>query len=93
MQGFHVLVMPTVPVIAPAISDLGIDDDLYHKINLLMLRNPTYINFLDGCALSIPCHFAGDAPVGFMLARFDHEDHKLLAVGEAIEKEMPHQLS
>lgn len=91
VQGFDALVMPTVPVVAPAIASLETDDDRYHKINLLMLRNPTYINFLDGCALSIPCHVAGEAPVGFMLARFDHDDHRLLTIGEAIEKEISDQ--
>ena len=91
MRVFDALVMPTVPVVAPAIADLETDDDRYHKINLLMLRNPTYINFLDGCALSIPCHVAGEAPVGFMLARFDHDDHRLLTIGEAVETEISDQ--
>jgi len=93
MQGFDALVMPTVPVIAPPIADVEFDDDRYHKTNLLMLRNPTYINFLDGCAISIPCHFAGEAPVGVMLARFDHDDHRLLTIGEATEKEISDQTS
>jgi aspartyl-tRNA(Asn)/glutamyl-tRNA(Gln) amidotransferase subunit A len=52
---------------------------------LLVLRNPTFINFLDGCALTLPCHDPGSAPVGLMLARFDGADHALLAVGEAVE--------
>ena len=68
------------------VADLDADEDRYHTSNLLMLRNPTFINFLDGCALSIPCHDAGAAPVGLMLASFDHQDRKLLAVGEAIEE-------
>jgi aspartyl-tRNA(Asn)/glutamyl-tRNA(Gln) amidotransferase subunit A len=84
-EGFDALVMPTVPSIAPAIADLDADEDRYHTSNLLMLRNPTFINFLDGCALSIPCHDAGTAPVGLMLASFDHQDRKLLAIGEAVE--------
>jgi aspartyl-tRNA(Asn)/glutamyl-tRNA(Gln) amidotransferase subunit A len=56
-----------------------------HACNLLMLRNPTFVNFLDGCALSIPCQAEGETPVGLMLARFDHADRKLLAIGEAVE--------
>jgi aspartyl-tRNA(Asn)/glutamyl-tRNA(Gln) amidotransferase subunit A len=84
--GFDVLAMPTVPIIAPPISSLDRDDDLYHRINLLVLRNPTLINFLDGCALSLPCHGDGEAPVGLMLARFDGADHELLAIGEAAER-------
>lgn len=86
MEGLDALVMPTVPTVAPAVADVDGDEDRYHASNLLMLRNPTFINFLDGCALSIPCHNAGTAPVGLMLARFDDEDRMLLAIGEAVEE-------
>jgi aspartyl-tRNA(Asn)/glutamyl-tRNA(Gln) amidotransferase subunit A len=82
---FDVLAMPTVPVTASAIADLERDGELYHRLNLLVLRNPTLINFLDGCALSLPCHREGEAPVGLMLARFDGADGTILAIGEAIE--------
>jgi aspartyl-tRNA(Asn)/glutamyl-tRNA(Gln) amidotransferase subunit A len=81
-----VLVLPTVPLIAPTIAELEADESQYHRVNLLMLRNPTYINFLDGCALSIPCQRPGEAPVGLMLARFDGLDRRLLAIGEAVER-------
>lgn len=79
------MVMPTVPVVAPRIADLEADDELYGKTNLLVLRNPTFINFLDGCALSVPCHRAGDAPVGLMLAAAGGHDARLLALGAAVE--------
>lgn len=82
---FDLLAMPTVPITAPAITDLERDNELYHRLNLLVLRNPTLINFLDGCALSLPCHRHGEAPVGLMLARFDGADATILAIGEAIE--------
>jgi len=82
---FDVLAMPTVPIVAPPIADLERDDELYHRLNLLVLRNPTLVNFLDGCALSVPCHREGDAPVGLMLARFDAADDTVLGIGEAIE--------
>ena len=82
---FDVLAMPTVPIVAPLIADLERDDELYYRLNLLVLRNPTLINFLNGCALSLPCHREGNAPVGLMLARFDAADGAVLAIGEAIE--------
>lgn len=85
-EAFDVLAMPTVPAIAPPIAVLEADDDAYHVANLLMLRNPTLINVLDGCALSLPCHAPGEAPVGLMLARFDAADAALLAIGEAVER-------
>ena len=82
---FDILAMPTVPMAAPLIADLDRDGELYHRLNLLVLRNPTLINFLDGCALSLPCHREGEAPVGLMLARFDGADGTVLGIGEAIE--------
>ena len=82
---FDALVMPTVPVVAPALAPLEADDDLYAKTNVLVLRNPTVGNFLDRCALSIPCHAPGDAPVGLMLMGEHGGDRRLLSVGLAVE--------
>ncbi len=82
---FDAIAMPTVPIVAPTIAALDQDEAAYHQTNLLVLRNPTLVNFLDGCALSLPCHRAGEAPVGLMLARFDGGDDLVLAIGEAIE--------
>ena len=47
------VLLPTVPLIAPKIDDLD-NDDAYAKANLLMLRNPTVVNALDGCAITCP---------------------------------------
>ncbi|PAX16813.1 amidase [Vandammella animalimorsus] len=82
---FDALLMPTVPHIAPPIAALQADDALYGQTNLLMLRNPTLINFLDGCALSLPCHAPGDAPVGLMLAGPALADARILGLGLSVE--------
>lgn len=55
------------------------------RINLLVLRNPTIINALDGCALSIPCHAPGDAPVRLTLACSNGGDHDLLTIAKTLE--------
>ncbi len=82
---FDVLVMPTVPVVAPRIDELS-DDATFGAANLLILRNPTFINFLDGCALSVPCHRPGEAPVGLMLAGAAGRDRAVLSIGQAAEQ-------
>lgn len=84
------LLMPTVPVVAPPIALLRDSDELYGATNLLMLRNPTLINFLDGCALSLPCHRPGEAPVGLMLAAGHGHDERLLSLGVAVEAALAH---
>jgi aspartyl-tRNA(Asn)/glutamyl-tRNA(Gln) amidotransferase subunit A len=81
---YDALVMPTVPVTAPRLADL-ISDDAYHRTNLLVLRNTSIANVLDRCAISIPCHHAGDAPVGLMLIGEHAADRRLLSIAAAIE--------
>ena len=82
---YDALLMPTVAMIAPEIGALQADDKLYGRTNLAMLRNPSVVNFLDGCALSLPCHEPGAAPVGLMLVGQSGQDRRLLAVGLALE--------
>ena len=79
------LVWPTVPIIAPEIALLEKDPDLYRRTNRLLLRNPSVVNFLDGCALTIPCHKPGEPPVGLMLIGREMTDHQTLNVGIAVE--------
>lgn len=82
IAGLDVLACPTVPTIAPTFADLE-SDEAYGRFNLAMLRNPTFVNFFDGCALSMPCHEAGAAPVGLMLIARHGEDDTLFAVAKA----------
>jgi aspartyl-tRNA(Asn)/glutamyl-tRNA(Gln) amidotransferase subunit A len=84
LQG-DLMLMPTVPVVAPEIGPLERSDEAYGTTNLLLLRNPTLINFLDGCALSLPCHEPGSAPVGLMLAGCGGQDQSVMDAGAAIE--------
>ncbi|WP_050475881.1 amidase [Herbaspirillum rhizosphaerae] len=85
LAGYDALLMPTVPIVAPKIVDLQTSDDAYYAANGLILRNPTLINFLDGCAISLPCHAAGTAPVGLSLAAAGGNDHRLLSIALAVE--------
>lgn len=83
---FDSLVMPTVPLVAPPISELEASEEAFFKANGMLLRNPSTINLLDGCAVSIPCHAAGTLPVGMMVAGPAMSDRKILAVARAIER-------
>ncbi|OZI34861.1 hypothetical protein CAL29_15480 [Bordetella genomosp. 10] len=86
IAGHDALVLPTVPIVAPAIAPLQASDDAYYAANGAMLRNPTLINFLDGCALSLPCHEEGTAPVGLMIAGARDTDRRILSIGMAVEE-------
>lgn len=83
-SGYDVVAMPTVPVMAPRIADLE-DADSYNRVNMLVLRNTAIGNFMDRCAISMPCHRAGDAPVGLMLMGETMGDARLFGVAAAVE--------
>ena len=81
---FDAVLAPTVPIIAPRFAELA-TDEAYGRLNLLALRNPSAANFLDRCAISVPCHRAGSAPVGLMLMGAHGDDAPLLAIAAAAE--------
>lgn len=84
LEGFDALLSPTVPIVAPPIADLA-DDARFFDVNGRLLRNPSLVNLLDGCALSLPCHRAGDWPVGMMVWGAALADDRVLSVSLAVE--------
>jgi aspartyl-tRNA(Asn)/glutamyl-tRNA(Gln) amidotransferase subunit A len=84
--GFDAILMPTVPCIAPTIAEADASDEDYFRWNMRILRNNGLINFLDGCAASLPCHEPGGAPVGLMVCGVGGSDRRTLAVSAAIER-------
>lgn len=85
LQGFDAMLCPTVPMVAPLIEPLLKDDDAFFKVNRLLLRNPSAINYMDGCAWSLPCHEAGELPVGLMVSGLAGQDAHLARVALALE--------
>jgi aspartyl-tRNA(Asn)/glutamyl-tRNA(Gln) amidotransferase subunit A len=85
LAGFDAIVCPTVPIVAPPIAELLHDDEAFFRSNGLLLRNTFLINFLDGCAFTLPCQAPGDLPVGLMLAAPGGHDAALAGVALAVE--------
>ena len=79
------LLSPTVPIVAPALAPLVADDAAFFATNGLLLRNPAIVNFLDGCALSLPCHVEGELPVGLMIWAAALRDDAVLEAALAVE--------
>ena len=85
LQGFDAMLSPTVPMCAPALTPLLASDDAFFKVNRLLLRNPSTINYLDGCAFSLPCQAPGAMPVGLMVSGVHGSDAHLASVALALE--------
>ena len=85
LSRFDAVLSPTVPIVAPAIAPLIANDDAFFATNALLLRNPSLVNMLDGCALSLPCHADGEMPVGLMVWSGALRDDTVLDASLAIE--------
>ena len=83
---FDAIVMPAVACVAPTIAQTEASMDDYVRWNMHILRNPGLINFLDGCAASVPCHDPGSGPVGLMVCGTAGTDRHTLAVAAALER-------
>jgi aspartyl-tRNA(Asn)/glutamyl-tRNA(Gln) amidotransferase subunit A len=89
---FDAVLSPTVPITAPTIASVapGAErDDAFFRVNGLLLRNPSIVNMLDGCAISIPCPVeVGALPVGLMLWHAAMHDDVVLAIAAEAERAM-----
>jgi aspartyl-tRNA(Asn)/glutamyl-tRNA(Gln) amidotransferase subunit A len=88
LQDFDALISPAVATVAPRLQDIMNDNDAFVRANRLLVRNPGLINFLDGCALTVPCQATGALPVGLMLSGLHGSDAHILRVGMAVESRL-----
>ncbi len=88
LTGLDAVLSPTVPITAPrrdTVAPGAERDEAFFRINALLLRNPSAINFLDGCAISLPCHQPDELPVGLMLWHGAMHDHTVLQLALQVE--------
>ncbi|MDM0112481.1 amidase [Variovorax sp. J22R133] len=89
LQPFDAVLSPTVPITAPLLASVAPGeerDEEFFRVNALLLRNPSIVNMLDGCALSLPCQPAGDLPAGLMIWHGAMHDDAVLGIGLQVEK-------
>jgi Asp-tRNA(Asn)/Glu-tRNA(Gln) amidotransferase A subunit family amidase len=97
LEGFDAALSPTTPIVAPPIAQVapasGADaakdaalDEEFFRVNASLLRNCSVINMLDGCAISIPCHAAGELPVGLMIWQCALQDDAVLNIALRAEQ-------
>jgi len=83
LAGFDAVLSPTVPMVAPPIAQVApgaARDEEFFRVNALLLRKCSVVNMLDGCAISIPCHVAGELPVGLMIWQCAMQDDAVLNI-------------
>ncbi|MBV8193152.1 MAG: amidase [Alphaproteobacteria bacterium] len=82
-SNYDAVAMPTCAIPAPTLEEVATPEGFMQK-NALLLRNTSVGNFLDRCAISLPCHAAGELPVGFTLMGEPMADKRLLAMARSV---------
>ncbi|WP_192253208.1 amidase [Mesorhizobium silamurunense] len=83
LQAVDVLVLPTVPMVAPSIAAMAGDEALRGTEGLL-LRNTQVANQFDLCAVSLPMP-GTRLPTGLMLVARHGHDRRLLGIAASVE--------
>jgi aspartyl-tRNA(Asn)/glutamyl-tRNA(Gln) amidotransferase subunit A len=82
-MGRKILLMPTTPILPPSLASMA-DDEVYGRVNLQILRNPTIANVMDCCSISLPFQHDG-ATIGVMLTAISGHDISLLRLAGKVE--------
>jgi aspartyl-tRNA(Asn)/glutamyl-tRNA(Gln) amidotransferase subunit A len=88
LQAFDAVLSPTTPIVATPLADVapGTERDAeFFRVNALMLRNALPVNFLDGCAISVPNHQPGELPTGLMIWHSALRDRQILDLAAMVE--------
>ena len=83
------IVTPTVPMLPPTFAELETNPAELRPRELLMLRNTRPFNVLGTPAISLPCGEPGQLPAGIQITGRPGEDALVLAVAQALERELP----
>lgn len=81
------MAMPTTPIVAPEIAPLEADDEVFHRTNLLALRNTMVGNFLNLPGLALPNGSDADGmPTSLLICTTGGDDDRLLGLGLSAER-------
>ncbi|MBX2884526.1 MAG: hypothetical protein KTR32_31520 [Granulosicoccus sp.] len=83
LRGYDALLAPTMKCEPPSIQAAQND---FLPNNSAVLRNTTYINLVDGCALTLPVQRDAMQPAALMVCGPNGMDSEIISVGERIDQ-------
>ncbi len=88
LAGVDAFITPTIPITAPPLIEVQTLDG-YRRHNVAASRNAAILSLLDLCALTLPiARDSAGVPVGLQLAATRGSEHRLLAIGLAMERRL-----
>jgi aspartyl-tRNA(Asn)/glutamyl-tRNA(Gln) amidotransferase subunit A len=85
LGGLDALILPTTPIVAPKIAEIA-TPETFGPNNMMLLRNPSMINFFDLCAISLPLPRSNGLAAGLMVVARNGQDRHLFRIAAAVER-------
>jgi aspartyl-tRNA(Asn)/glutamyl-tRNA(Gln) amidotransferase subunit A len=85
LGGLDALILPTTPIVAPELAEVA-TPETFGRNNMMLLRNPSMINFFDLCAISLPLPRSGGLAAGLMVVARNGQDRHLFRIAAAVER-------
>ncbi|MFK8080059.1 MAG: amidase family protein [Granulosicoccus sp.] len=79
---FDALLAPTIKCETPTIANAQAN---FNTVNAALLRNTTYINLVDGCAMTLPVAREDMPPSALMVCGVNGQDAKVIAVSQVVD--------
>ncbi len=86
LSGFDLLLMPTTPMVAPALPPPDAPRAVVIQRGLEMLVNTQQFDITGHPAMSLPCGMSGDLPIGLMLVGGQYEEGTIYRAAWAFEQ-------
>ncbi len=80
---YDILIAPTVPIVAPLLEDAASKPE---KSGSQLSQNTRAVNWVDGCAATIPMNLHGTPGTGLMLIGRAGQDWHVLEMASLIDK-------
>jgi aspartyl-tRNA(Asn)/glutamyl-tRNA(Gln) amidotransferase subunit A len=86
LKEWDCLAFPTTPGLPPLLSEVQ-EREAFQQRNIYVLRNTSFANYFDLCAISLPIPHQ-PLPVGLMLVARHGDDSKLLGIAQTVERRL-----
>ncbi len=83
LQPFDALLAPTIKCETPSLASAEED---FNSVNAALLRNTTYINLVDGCAMAMPVARDNMPPASLMVCGVNGFDEQVLSACQVIDQ-------
>ena len=84
-SNYDAVIMPTCAIVAPTLDEVSTPEGFTRR-TCCCCATPRSATSSTRCGISLPCHAAGELPVGFMLMGEAMADKRVLGIARSVAR-------